>query len=64
MAPDRDGLLALAEVGGALDVAAHEELLDLLLEEPDLHHLAVPVQAPVATGGVVAHAFPWPPLGS
>ena len=40
--PDRDGLLALAEVRGALDEAAHEELLDLLLEEPDLHHLAVP----------------------
>ena len=30
---DRDGLLALAQVGRALDLPGHEQLLDLLLEE-------------------------------
>src|SRR5207253_9256174 len=39
---DRNGLLSLAEVGRSLDLAGREELLNLLLEDPDLHHLPVP----------------------
>ena len=33
--PDRYSLLALAQVGRALDQAGHEQLLDLLLEQAD-----------------------------
>ena len=42
---DRDRLLALAQVGRALDLPAHEQLLDLLLEQPDADHRAVPLEA-------------------
>ena len=49
---DRDGLLPLAEMGRALDQALHEELLHLLLEQPDLDHLPVP---PNAIGGLPTH---------
>src|SRR5581483_12334985 len=42
---DRDRLLSLAEVRRPLDLAFHEELLDLVLEEPDLQHLPQPGSA-------------------
>ena len=49
--PDRDRLLALAQVRRALDQTGHEELLDLLLEDPDLEHLAVPAETLVSGVG-------------
>ena len=58
---DRDGLLALAEVGGALDQAGHEQLLDLLLEQPDVPHLAVPADPPVSAGRGIGHRASTPP---
>ena len=42
---DRDRLLALAEVGRALDQPGHEQLLDLLLEQADPDHRPVPVES-------------------
>src|SRR5215204_1070130 len=53
--PDRDRLLALAEVRSALDLPAHEQLLDLLLEQPDADHRLVPAQAIGGSGGRVSH---------
>ena len=52
---DRDGLLALAQMGRALDEAAHEQLLDLLLEQSDGPHLVVPADPPVRAGRGVGH---------
>ena len=40
---DRDRLLTLAEMGRPLDQPLHEELLHLLLEQPDLEHPAIPL---------------------
>src|SRR6266850_756002 len=39
---DAHGFLALAEMCRALDRALLEELLDLVLEQPDLDHSAIP----------------------
>src|SRR5438876_5496114 len=39
---DADRLLPLAEVRRALDPSFHEQLLHLILEEPDLQHLPQP----------------------
>ena len=52
-----DRLLALTEVRGALDLAGHEEFLDLLLEESDAEHRPVPVEATVGLGHRVGHAL-------
>jgi hypothetical protein len=41
--PDGHCLLPDAKVRRALDLAAHEELLDLLLEDPDPQHLLKPL---------------------
>src|SRR5262249_21588285 len=47
---DRDRLLPLAEMRRALDLALHEQLLHLLLEEPDLEHLGQPADPLVRLG--------------
>ena len=56
---DRDRFLALAQVGRALDLAAHEQLLDLLLEEPDADHRRVPVAAASRRGASRDRSSVW-----
>ncbi len=56
--PHRDRLLALAQMGRALDAAAQEELLDPVLEDADADHLPVPLEPWVV--GVGHLGPPWP----
>ena len=45
---DRHRLLALTQMGRALDASGHEHLVDRVLEAADQQHLAVPLEAAVA----------------